>query len=337
MPKKFMMSVTAATGLVDAIKAAGGDAEQILSTLGLDRAALSRAEGSIACSTFARLLEEAARATSDPFFGLHFGERFNPKNNGPLVYVVLNSPTVAAGFETAARYLHVHNQAATASFSIEGDRVYLRYLLVDPEIESPRQQNEYGMAVVLSTLRLMVGSDWVPQEVHFVHEAGPQIAEHLRVFGAPVLFGCAANALVVEREFFERQVPAADQRLYRILKQYLEGVLNEIPREPDLLAAVRKTIGESMRDGDPKLTRVAKRVAMSPRTLQRQLKEHGVDFKQLMDDTRKHFALNYLRDRRNTLTEIAFLLGYSELSAFNRAFRRWTGSTPLDYRRRRAA
>jgi AraC-like DNA-binding protein len=91
-----------------------------------------------------------------------------------------------------------------------------------------------------------------------------------------------------------------------------------------------------MREGDPKLTRVAKKIAMSPRTLQRQLKEHGVDFKRLMDDTRRRFALTYLKDRRTTLTEIAFLLGYSELSAFNRAFRRWTGSTPLDYRRRLA-
>jgi AraC-like DNA-binding protein len=91
-----------------------------------------------------------------------------------------------------------------------------------------------------------------------------------------------------------------------------------------------------MRDGDPKLTRVAKKIAMSPRSLQRQLKEHGVDFKQLMDDTRRRFALNYLRDRRNTLTDVAFLLGYSELSAFNRAFRRWTGSAPLDCRRRLA-
>ena len=331
-----MMSVTAATGLLDTIKAAGGNPDQILSALGLERAAFSRPEGSIACSAFARLLEEASRATGDSYFGLHFGERFNPKNNGPLVYVVLNSPTIAVGFETAARYLHVHNQAATASFSIEGDRAYLRYLLADPEIESPRQHNEYGMVVVLNTLRLMVGSAWVPQEVHFVHEAVAQISEHLRVFGAPVLFGRATNALVVEREFFERQVPAADQRLYRILKRYLEQVLKEMPGEPHLVASVRKTIGESMREGDPKLTRVAKKIAMSPRTLQRQLKEHGVDFKRLMDDTRRRFALNYLRDRRTTLTEIAFLLGYSELSAFNRAFRRWTGSTPLGYRRRLA-
>jgi AraC-like DNA-binding protein len=72
---------------------------------------------------------------------------------------------------------------------------------------------------------------------------------------------------------------------------------------------------------------------MSTRTLQRQLKERGVDFKQLTEETRRRFAVNYLKERKNTLTEVAFLLGYSELSAFNRAFKRWTGSTPLEYRR----
>jgi AraC-like DNA-binding protein len=77
---------------------------------------------------------------------------------------------------------------------------------------------------------------------------------------------------------------------------------------------------------------VAKKMAMSPRTLQRQLKERGMEFKKLVEDTRRRFALSYLKNRRNTLTEIAFLLGYSEASAFTRAFRRWTGSPPLVYR-----
>lgn len=88
-----------------------------------------------------------------------------------------------------------------------------------------------------------------------------------------------------------------------------------------------------MRDGDPSLVRVAKKVALSPRTLQRRLNEYGVDFKKLTDDTRRRFAMKYLKDRNNTLTQIAFLLGYSEVSAFNRAFKRWTGSTPLKYRK----
>jgi AraC-like DNA-binding protein len=107
-----------------------------------------------------------------------------------------------------------------------------------------------------------------------------------------------------------------------------------MPREDGLLQTARHAIAEAMRDGDPKLARVAKKLAMSSRTLQRRVKEHGVDFKKLVDDTRRRFALNYLKERKHTLTEVAFLLGYSELSALNRAFKRWTGSTPLDYRRR---
>ena len=189
------------------------------------------------------------------------------------------------------------------------------------------------MVVALNTFRMMAGSHWAPHEVQFAHQAPEQTSEHHRIFGAPVLFGCATNAFLIELEFLERQVPAADQRLYGILKQYLDRVLDEMPREDELLASVRRAIAESMRDGDPRLVRVAKKVAMSSRTLQRRLNEYGVDFKKLADDTRRRFALSYLRDRKQTLTEVAYLLGYSDLSAFNRAFKRWTGSTPMKYRK----
>jgi AraC-like DNA-binding protein len=129
-------------------------------------------------------------------------------------------------------------------------------------------------------------------------------------------------------------VPAADERLYGILKKHIELILNEMPREDDWLAGVRKAIAESMKEGDVRLSRVTKKTPMSPRTLQRRLKERDVIFKELVDDTRRRFALGYLKDRKHTLTQIAFLLGYSEVSAFNRAFKRWTGSTPLEHRRK---
>jgi AraC-like DNA-binding protein len=316
------------------ISAAGANPDEILRVLGLDRSVFSESEGFIASAAFARLLEEAARATADDCFGLHFGERYNPKNIGPLVYAVLNSPTIGAGIVNVERYLHVFNQAAKWFFTVEGNHGYVRFLLTDLGIDSLRQSHEHGMAVMFNTVRMMVGSHWTPEEVQFAHEAPAQTSEHLRVFRCPVLFGCESNALVIEHNFLERQVPAADQRLYRIVKGYLEHVWNEMPREDGLVSSIRKGVTESMKDGDPKLTLVAKKMAMSPRTLQRRLKEYGVDFKNLVGDTRRRCALDYLRNRKNTLTEIAFLLGYSELSAFNRAFKRWTGSTPLDYRRK---
>jgi AraC-like DNA-binding protein len=332
-----MISIAATTGLLEAITAAGGNPEEILQGFGLDRSVFAKSEGFIPCSVFAGILREAARSTVDDCFGLHFAERFNPKNIGPLVYVALNSPTIGAGIQNVERYLHVYDSSAKWFFTAEGDRGYIRFVLTGLGIEPLRQSNEHGMALVINTLRMMVGSQWAPQEVHFAHEVPEQTSEHHRIFRAPVLFGCDTNALVIELSFAERPVPAADQKLYLIMKQYLDQVLSELPQEDSLFAAIRKTIAESMRDGSPELPRVAKKLAMGPRTLQRRLKEYGFDFKKLVEDTRQRFAVTYLKDRKNSLTEIAFLLGYSELSAFNRAFKRWTGTTPLDYQRKLAS
>ena len=166
-----------------------------------------------------------------------------------MIYVFLNSPTIAAGIVNVERYLHVFNQAAKWFFTVEGDWGYIRFLLTDLGIEAPRQHNECSMTVALNTLRIMVGSQWTPQEVQFAHQAPSQIAEHQRVFGAPVSFGCETNAFVVEREFGEREVPAADPRLYRILKRYLESVLNEMPQEqpPCLGSKVHRGVDERWR------------------------------------------------------------------------------------------
>ena len=334
MRARPMISIAATTGLLDAITAAGGNPDEILRGLGLNRSVFSNAEGFIPCSVFAGILKETARTTGDDCFGLHFGESFHPKNIGPLAYVALNSPTIAAGIENVERYLHVYDSSAKWFFTGEGSHGYIRYVLADLGIEPLRQSNEHGMTIIVNTLRMMVGSQWAPQEVQFAHQKPEDTSEHHRIFRAPALFGCETNALVIELSFAEREVPAADQQLYQIMRQYLDQVLSEIPREDTLLGSIRKAVAESMRDGDPKLARVAKKMAMGPRTIQRRLKEYGFDFKKLVEDTRQRFAQNYLKDRENTLTEVAFLLGYSELSAFNRAFKRWTGATPLDYQRK---
>jgi len=329
-----MISVAATTGLIEAIVAAGGRPEAILRSVGLDRSSLADPHGFIPCAAFTRLLEDAAGSTGDSCFGLHFGEHFSPKNVGPLAYVTLNSPTFAVGFENIVRYHGVHNDGAHISFAIDGKWAYIRQRLTDPTVEAPRQHNEFTAAVGLNMMRLMAGSRWAPADVHFAHPEPEDTSEHHRVFAAPVSFGHVTNAFVVDREFVERPVPAADEQLYPILRRYLDRALKEMPREDHLLSSVRRVIAEVMRDGDLAIGPVASKLAMSPRTLQRRLEEHGTDFRRVAEDTRRRFAINYLRDPKHTLTEIAYLLGYSEVSAFNRAFKRWTASTPSDYRRK---
>ena len=179
---KPMISVAAMTGLLEAIRDAGADPDQVLRTFELEPSVLANVDGFIPCAVFARILEEAARATGDDCFGLHFGERFNPKNIGPLAYAVLNSPTVGEADAQVARYIKLYNQAAQASVIIEGQRAYMRYVLTGLDIPTARQQNEYGMAVRLNTIRMMVGSQWAPLEVQFAHEEPANTSEHERIF-----------------------------------------------------------------------------------------------------------------------------------------------------------
>lgn len=328
-----MISIAAMAGLPEAIAAAGRDPDPILRAAGLNQTLVADRHGFIPCVAFAHVLEEAARATGDDCFGLHFGERYHPKDIGILTYVMLNSPTMRVAFENVARYLQVHNEAATVSL-VFGERwAYLQHLLSEVPIASRRQHEEYSLAVGVNAIRLMAGSDWAPVEVQFEHPAPARTSEHVRVFGAPVVFRRERNGFVIERAFCDRTIPAADRRLYPVLERELARLLEESPPEDGVLTAVRRAIGEALRHGDPQLARVAQDVSLTVRTLQRRLRESRVDFKGLVDDTRHRLAIRYLRQRQHTLTEVAYLLGYSELSAFNRAFKRWTGSTPSTYRR----
>jgi AraC-like DNA-binding protein len=333
MPMRRIPSVSlrAATGLVEAMAAAGCDPEQILGPLGLTAEKLGDPEGFVASADFARILDAAARASGDDCFGLHFGERVHPRDFGPLAYVVLNSPTFGAGFDNVARYLRVHNEAARVSF-VPGPRGSQLQLALALPAGLRRHHVEFSLAVMLGTLRMMAGSQWAPIEVQFEHAAPARPAEMIRAFGAPVSFGRGVNAFVVEADFAARPVPAADPRLYPIMRQYLDGILTELPHEDALLDSIRRAIGEVIRDGEPTLALVAGRLGIGARTLQRQLKQRAVSFSKLADDTRRQFSLRYLRDPENTLSEVSYLLGYSEVSAFNRAFRRWTGSTPSEFR-----
>src|SRR4051812_9124346 len=272
MRKTPMISLAvAANGLLEAIAAASGEPDRILASVGLDRATFSNPQGFIPASTHDRILEEAARSTGDECFALHWGASADPRQAGALLYVMLNSPTIGVAVENADRYNKVHNEASDWFCTHEGNRCYIRQSLqgLGDEWRRCRQSSECVMSGALNILRMMVGSRWSPREVQFAHAPPRCDAEHVRIFGAPVSFGHETNAFAVDPEFLRREVPAADPFLYPSLKRYLDQILEEMPREDDLLVSARKAVAESMRNGDYKMAAVAKRLAMSRRTLQR--------------------------------------------------------------------
>jgi AraC-like DNA-binding protein len=281
-----------------------------------------------------RLQAAAAREAGDDAFGLHFGLGWDLGGGlGVLSYAVLNAPTVGTALRNFERYSRAHIQGGGIRLVEKGDQALLVYQIDADDPELARQHVEGAGVVGLRILRHLIGPGFRPLRVLFGHRAPRDTAEHARTFSAPVLFGQPFDlALAFPAADLARDVVDADRRLLPIVVRHLDELLASDSGDA-FIQSVRSRIAESLCDGAPEITRTAKQLGMSVRTFQRRLDEHGLVFKALVAEIRHDLAKEYLAKGSASLTEIAFLLGYSELSAFDRAFRRWTGSTPLEARK----
>jgi len=140
------------------------------------------------------------------------------------------------------------------------------------------------------------------------------------------------SALIFTFDANQVPLPTSDPALLEILKRHADHLLAKLPPSDDFIARVRQLIAQELTGGDPSADHLATRLGMSSRTLRRRLEERGTGHKALLDEIRRELAMRHLGEERLEIGEVAFLLGYSEASAFHRAFKRWTGSTPVDYR-----
>jgi AraC-like DNA-binding protein len=228
-------------------------------------------------------------------------------------------------------------QGAPVTFTVEGGRACLAYRPEGIEATAARHHVESTAVIGHRLLRRLAGPGWRAREVHFRHPRPADAREHARLFEAPLRFGQPRNALVFDEAALEARVRGADPWLLPIVEDHLRQQM----AVPDPVAswpqAVRDRVARSMAEGQATVRAISRGLGLSVRTFQRRLAEHGLVFKQMVDEVRHELALRYLGDAGATLTDVALRLGYSELSAFDRAFRRWTGESPLEHRRRARA
>lgn len=337
MAKAPTILALAAKGVAQAIEQAGGSSAALLAEAGLEPGALSDPDARIPLARFVQLLHIAAARTGDDCFGLHFGIGYEPREIGLLGYIAINSPTIGQAFRSVERYYRLYRASTEAKLELIGGAARFSTRILDRRIVNRRQDSERTVALFVGGIRNMTEPEWCPIEVHFEHPEPADTAEHRRIFRARLRFDQPANALIFEREFLERKVHAADQRLLGILQRHADETLKMLPTDGDLPASLRQIIAPRLHEGQPSIERAAEELGMSVRTLQRRLRESSVNYSQVIEETRFRLAREYLNKPELAVSEIAYLLGYSELSAFNHAFRRWAGAAPLDYRRRHQA
>jgi AraC-like DNA-binding protein len=201
----------------------------------------------------------------------------------------------------------------------------------DPSAMVGRQAVEFGTSALVRMCRGLTAQKLRPLWVEFVLPLPRAKARYAAVLKAPVYFEQPQIAVVFSKEVLAVPVKRADHRLLRILETHCCEILGQ-GAESDTVFDVRQVLTRLLSGGVPTLEQMAAELNTSGRTLERRLKERGWTYKQVVDDLRRQLALRYVKDPRLRLSQLGFLLGFSENAAFIHAFRRWTGSTPMRYR-----
>jgi AraC-like DNA-binding protein len=303
--------------------------------VGIGVGLLSEMEGRLPVRHFVALLEEAAHASGDDALGLHLGSSQGLDSLGVLGSAIITGPDIASVIANASRYFFVHKEGAHLDRRLEGQDVLITYCVREEGVLNYRQDAELSMAKMMNIARIATGRrNWTPSAVYFEHPEPRDSSEHRRIFRAPIYFSQPCNALVTPRRTLAMPVRGSDPDSLRQLQSLANAYASKHLASDDLLACVRQHIMGGLRAGSISIHPVAEALGTSERTLQRRLGERGLAFNALVENVRRELAKYYLQQDHLTLTEIGYLLGYSELSAFSRAFRRWTGVSPIEFRGR---
>ena len=228
-----------------------------------------------------------------------------------------------------ARYRRVFSDAVEIEIDALEERGRLLWWFHGAAAQRPRQYIEFSATNLLRSLREMSGRNVAPASLSFSHPRNKNIEEFERFFGCSVSFGRRENIIEMKLSDLNLQVITADDRLLAVLRRYCEDLLTRhFAPPPPLVERVERLIADRLAHREAKLDIVATELGVSPRSLSRKLAELDTSFNGIVESLRKELARRYLQESNLSVTEIAFLLGYSEVSTFNHAFKRWTGSTP---------
>ena len=267
--------------------------------------------------------------------GFEFGRDFHPKLLGLIGYAAILAPTLGSCLRTLTEHLPVDRSYSNLQLEEDGEQARLTFEINDTAVERSRQAAEFYFGLFYNAIRACLGAEWQASEIWLEH--GKPLNEHSKLdeaFGAPIRLGQPKNAIVFPRADLEAPIPNADRHLSTFLQDAFLQKQRFRVMAADFVVEMCKLIRARLGHSSPTLEAIADDMGVSKWVLRGRLKAHGIQFVDLITTTRKELAREYLSQPDMPLTEIALLLGYSELSAFSRAFRQWTGASPQQYRKK---
>jgi AraC-like DNA-binding protein len=315
------------------VRAAGGDVGAVLASAGLDASAATAAEVVLPLPALYAFFDAAERESKDRFLGLHMAVEHPRGVYGILEFTCRSAPTVREAVVRIVRYVGLLNELVSVGFEEQDGLGIIEHRIAGAPLCVGRHVNEFVVATLLVQARALSGATCVPERVWLAHPQPDDVSELLQLLCTTrVRFDAGRNGLALPRAVLDLPLLSSDPPLLDVLDRAAAGALAGRPEGSPLLALLRRRVRETLAEGPPTLASLARALRLSPRTLQRRLSEEGTALKDVVDEVRQDLALEYVRDARRPLGEVAYLLGYAELTSFLRAFKRWTGKTPGEVR-----
>jgi AraC-like DNA-binding protein len=332
MSQSHRIDARLATRVVSDLRQHGVNADGLLKDVGLRRADVVDADNRIPYAAVLTLIERAAATLGDASYGLRLGASHEARGSGMLGFLMLNAPTLFDALSNTQRYFRVLGEGEDVEIERMGPQVTLRFRETDKALRGFRHNSEYIAAIIVRACRDITRKRISPVRAEFMHGRPNVKVAYADYLTCPVKFHAEWDALIYDAETMNLPVRGADSTLLKVLERACQKILGPIPKNRDIVHELRQLIVNRLAKETLGLGHLARELNMSSKTLERRLAERGVTFSTLLDDVRSGLAKRYLADTDLRLGQIAYLTGYSEPAALVRAFKRWTGTTPMQFR-----
>jgi AraC-like DNA-binding protein len=312
------------------LKQLGSNPAVVLKEAGFDASLFDDPDNIITHSNRSQLVQHCVDKTGCPHFGLLVGQQTGPSALGLPGFLMQHSPDVATALHSLVRFFHLHVRGAVVYLKKENASVFLGYRLYQTNIEAREQFEDGAVAISFNILRKLCGPLWHPSEVHLSRDKPADKHVYKQFFNAPLKFNAEQSGLLFSAHWLQQPVLNADPELYLYLKKQIDTFSQQYG--DDFADQVRRALHSAIYIHHATSEHIAALFSVHPRTLNRRLRSCGTSFHELTDQCRFEIAQQLLENSSMQLTQIAATLNYADASAFSRAFRRWSGMTPAQWR-----
>lgn len=330
-PEPISVSVTVLSQMFLYLDSLKVDIDGFLHSLGVDPETVRTPDTRLPIGTYLLIQDQAAEYVNDPYFGLHMGEFAEAGSWSILGYMMMNCKTLGEAFEKSGRYARLIGNLIEARAEFKFNKIKAVFFTPPHAPKMSRHCFEATFSSSVRMMRSLTGADISPLEVTFIYPEPASTSEYERIFQCPVRFGQKNNSITMDIRVVNTPILMANPGLLEYFEKYARDFLAEMDRKDEHTRAVTKIILSNLDDEALSINKVAREMAVSVRTLQKRLEEEGVVFSDLYKDIRQRLAQKYLHENY-TVEQITYLLGFSEPSVFRKAFKKWSGVTPREYR-----